>query len=53
MFNSHQRYYNDYNETITEDPEGLQEFLNSEREKALKSYNENEEIKYFNMWRTI
>lgn len=46
MFNSRQRYYNDYQEAITEDAEGLQEFLQREREKVLKSYNSNDNIVY-------
>jgi hypothetical protein len=49
MFNSHQKYYNDYQEAMTEDPEGTAQFINRERKKALKSYKEGEEIRYCNI----
>lgn len=46
MFNSHQKYWNDYNEAMSDDPQGTTLFINREREKALKSYGKNDEIHY-------
>jgi hypothetical protein len=46
MYNSHSRYQQDYQEAMAEDTEGTLKFLQKEREKALKSYNSNNDIIY-------
>lgn len=46
MFNSRQKYNHDYQEAITEDPQGTMKFIQKEREIALKSYNSNDKIIY-------
>ncbi|MFA6662523.1 MAG: hypothetical protein WCS56_05775 [Bacilli bacterium] len=44
--NSVFKYNQDYQEAITEDPQGTMNFIQQEREKALKSYSSNDTIKY-------
>jgi len=42
--NNLDRYQEQYNESMMEDPDGTQEFLESERKKAYESYPEGEEV---------
>lgn len=44
--NSYDNYQAQYVEAISEDPEGTQKFLESEREKAYESYPEGKEVVY-------
>jgi len=44
--NSVFKYNQDYQEAMAEDPQGTLNFIQQEREKALKSYSNNDIIKY-------
>jgi hypothetical protein len=44
--NSKFKYQQDYNEAMAEDPQGTLNFINAERERALKSYSSNDIIIY-------
>ena len=44
--NSVFKYQQDYNEAMSEDPQGTLNFIHQERERGLKSYSSNDTIKY-------
>ena len=46
MINNSTNYEAQKHEWISEDPEGYQNFLDKQREKAIKSYSKGVEIKY-------